>query len=379
MMRVAASTALALMLSSVLYAQAPLTLKFVSPTDAAYVSGGMLLKVVIEGQAAPSLIEDVTFFADGKQVCVAPGTSPQCDWDAGPDLKSHALRAVARLKAGGRLVATVRTKAVEYAEAVSVDAVLVNAVVTDGGRFVQGLTRDAFRVLDDGRERPITSFQSTDAPLELVLALDVSDSMQDALPEVKAAAGAFLSALRPQDRVTLVAFNDAMFTLARNESSRDTLLNAVNDIHASGGTALFDVIVKSLQTLSRQPGKHAIVVFTDGDDRSSQATLAQVRRLVEDSDAMLFAIGLGRAAQQDASRQILELLAEVSGGRALFAERSDKLTESFAEVVRDLANQYTLGFEPQRDGRSHEIKIQVPKQRYRIRARRSYTGPQAVQ
>ena len=81
-------------------------------------SGPVLLKVTIEGEAGPSLVEDVTFFADGRQVCVAPGTRPQCGWDAGDELKEHALRAVGRFKAGGRIVANIRTKAVEYAEAV---------------------------------------------------------------------------------------------------------------------------------------------------------------------------------------------------------------------------------------------------------------------
>ena len=75
--------------------------------------------------------------------------------DAGEELKAHVLRAVGRLKAGGRIVANVRTKAVEYAEAVRVDVVLANAVVTEGGRFVQGLSRESFRIFDDDRSVPL--------------------------------------------------------------------------------------------------------------------------------------------------------------------------------------------------------------------------------
>ena len=96
------------------------------------------------------------------------------------------------------LIANVRTKDAGYVEAVSVDVVLANAVVTDGGRFVKGLTRDDFKVFDDGKERPVTSFQSDEAPLELVLALDVSASMSTALADVKEAAQGFLRALRPR-------------------------------------------------------------------------------------------------------------------------------------------------------------------------------------
>ena len=290
-------------------------------------------------------------------------------------MTSHALRAVARLKAGGRLVSAIRTKAIEYAESVSVDVVLANAVVTDGGRFVKGLTREQFRVLDEGRERPITSFQATDAPLELVLALDASGSMADAMPDLKAAASKFVQALRPQDRTTIVAFNDEMFTLARRESSPQSLTAAIERINANGGTALYDVIVRALQLLSREPGKHAIVIFSDGEDRSSQATMEQVQTMVADNDAMLFAVGLGRGASIATLKEKLEALAEVSGGRALFAERTSNLSEAFADVVESLTSQYTIGFEPARDGRLHRIEIRLAKGGFRIRARQSYTAP----
>jgi len=352
------------------------TLRFVSPTDETYVSGPVVLSVAIDGGAGPSLVEDVTFFADGRQVCVVPGTSLQCRWDAGQVLTTHALRAVARLKAGGRLVANVRTKDIGYVEAVSVDVILANAVVTDGGRFVKGLARSDFRLLDDGKARPLTSFQSSDAPLEVVLALDVSASMIPAMADMKDAARAFLRALRPQDRVTLVAFNDAMFTLARGVAGSGAL-PTLDKLTAWGATGLYDVIVRSLQLLSRQPGKHALVVFSDGDDSSSQATLQQVRRLVGESDAMLMAVGLGRGSEVNDLKETLESLAGASGGRALFAEASDKLTETFGKVVEDLINQYTLGFEPQRDGRDHQIRVEVPGRGVKVRARRMYVAPPA--
>jgi VWFA-related protein len=375
--RVALPMLVGLMAASAGHSQSAPALRFVSPTDETYLNGPVLLRVVIDGEAGPSLVENVTFFADGRQVCVAPGSRPQCEWDAGPELKSHALRAVGRLKAGGRIVANIRTKDVGYAEAVSVDVVLANAVVTDGGRFVKGLTRDAFRILDDGQERPITSFQSTDAPLELVLALDVSGSMAGLLPNVKAAAKAFARALRPQDRVTLVAFNNEMFTLVRRGTSEE-VLSAVDKLAAWGATSLYDVIVRSLQLLSRQPGKHAVVIFSDGDDSASQATLEQVQRLVGDSDAMLMTVALGRGSVVNDLKEKLESLADASGGRALFAERSDKLIDSFSQVVEDLVNQYTLGFEPQRDGREHQIRVLVTGRGVKVRARRVYSAPPAV-
>jgi VWFA-related protein len=349
-------------------------LRFISPTAETYVSGPVLLRIEVDGVELGA-IENVTFFADGRQVCVAPGMKPECAWDAGGQLKEHALRAVARLRAGGRLVANVRTLSAEYVESVSVDAVLANAIVTDGGRFVTGLPREAFRLFDDARERPITSFQSTDALLEVVLALDVSESMRDVLPDVKTAAITFVKALRPQDHITLVAFNDTMFVPVRSAANADVVAKAIGDLSAFGATALFDVAVKSLELLSRQSGKHALVLFTDGDDRSSQAGLEELQRVVDSGDAMVFAIGLGPRERREQLRDRLELITGSSGGRVLVADKSEDLKDSFTEVVRDVVNQYTLGFEPRRDGRSHTIKVELVGRGGRVRARRSYIAP----
>jgi hypothetical protein len=117
------------------------------------------------------------------------------------------------------------------------------------------------------------------------------------------------------------------------------------------------------------------VIFSDGDDNTSQANLQQVQRLTSNSDAMLMAVGLGRGSEVEDLKMTLESLAEVSGGRVLLAKRSDELVDSFGKVVEDLINQYTLGFEPQRDGRDHQIRVEVPGRGVRVRARTVYVAP----
>jgi VWFA-related protein len=356
-------------------AQTTATLRFVSPQPGSYVTGAVTLKVTVDGPDGAAAVEDVTFFADGKQICVAPAPRMECEWDAGRAVEEHAFRAVARLKAGGRLVANVRTRAVAFNESASVEIVQVNAVVTAGGRFVKGLTKEAFRLFDDKEERPILGFDPTGGTLELVLAIDVSGSMKDALPDVQAAARQFLTALAPESKVTVVAFNDHAFTLAPREGDLATRLAAVDKLNAWGGTAVYDVIIKMADQLSRQAGRRAMVVFTDGEDKNSQASLQDVARAISDSDTTFFAVGLGRDDRLDSIKANLEPLADASGGLALFAERSDKLSEPFALIVSDLANQYTLGFEPRRDGKSHVLTVQVPGRDVRVRARRGYVAP----
>jgi Ca-activated chloride channel family protein len=360
----------------VTFAQTEPTLRFISPTADTYLSGPVLLRVAIEPPTMIREVIDVTFYADGRQICVADGARPECAWDAGPNVEEHLIRAVARLRNGSRIVQNVRTKGLGYAEAVTVEIVQVNAVVTDGsGHFVQGLTRDQFVLLEDGKPRPLTSFHPTGTALELVLAVDVSGSMADAMNDVKQAVGTFMEALGPKDQATLVAFNDAMFTLARRESNPAVRKRAVSRLSAWGGTALYDVIVRSLDMLSRHPGRRALVIFSDGDDQASQASFADVERLVREGDATLFMVGLGRGATNDELKRKMEQLALASGGRALFVERSDQLAEPFAAIVEELSNQYMLGFEPRQDGKWHTIDVQVPNTRYRVRARQGYKAP----
>jgi Bacterial Ig domain len=175
-------------------------LRIVAPTEGTYVSGPARLVAVIDPASAASSVTQVTFFADGRQTCSIPRAPFECDWDAGEGISEHQIRAVATLKNAQRLVATVRTRGVAYAESVDVDVVQVTAVVTDGDRLIRGLTDKDFRVFDDDRPQRIMSFAAENIPLELVAAIDVSTSMQDAIPQVKQAAKAFLAACSPLTR-----------------------------------------------------------------------------------------------------------------------------------------------------------------------------------
>ncbi|HEY7056122.1 MAG TPA: Ig-like domain-containing protein, partial [Vicinamibacterales bacterium] len=188
---------------SVARAQSP-AFHITAPADGAYLNGPIRLAVTLTPAALAQRVRQVRWFADGKQVCTVDTPPFGCDWDAGETVTEHQIRAVATLTDGSRLIANVRTKAVEYAEAVDVDVVQVTAVVTDeAGRFVPGLAASDFRILDEDRPQKITNFASENIPLELVTAIDVSSSMTQALPIVKQSATRFLAALRPEDQVTV--------------------------------------------------------------------------------------------------------------------------------------------------------------------------------
>jgi Ca-activated chloride channel family protein len=271
-----------------------------------------------------------------------------------------------------------RTKGLDLAEAVRVDVTQVTAVVHDRGRFIKGLPVSAFRLLEDDVPQKITHFSSEGSPLELIVAIDVSESMTQSMPQLKNSVKRFLSALSPKDQVTLTAFNDSMFTLTRRDTTPAQRLRAVDRLAPWGGTALYDVIVRGLQQLTKQPGRRVLVVFSDGDDRSSHSTIRTVEQAVRASDATLFMVALGRGVRNAMLKTSIERLVDMSGGRALFVERSDELDGPFTEILEELSNQYLIGYESSnasRDGAWREIKLELPNHGYDVRARQGYNGP----
>jgi VWFA-related protein len=351
------------------------SIRITAPTDGTYLMGAVRFTIAFEPAGLINQVQSVRWFADGRQVCTASVPPYACDWEAGELVSEHLVRAVATLRNGDRLVATARTAAVEYAEAVDVDVIQITAVVTDGGRFVTGLKAEDFKVYDEDQPQRLTNFAAENIPLELVAALDVSSSMQDALPAVKRYATDFLAQLQPSDQVTVIGFNDNIFTPARRSTDQATRAKAIGRLAPWGGTALYDAIIQSLDLLGRQPGRRALVVFSDGEDQSSHAPMASVVKRSEGSDATIYMIGQGRALQAPALQQLMRQLAAGSGGRAFFSDQDAKLEAIFRDIIDDLRHQYLLGYaapDSARNGDLHRIRVDVAGHGYDVRARQSY-------
>jgi len=254
--------------------------------------------------------------------------------------------------------------------------VQVIAVVTDAqGQFVRGLPQSAFRLYEDDKPQSISHFASERIPLELVAAIDISGSMKSAMPQVKAAAKGFLTSVEAGHEVTVLAFNENLFTLSRRGTDPTVRGKAVDRLAAWGSTALYDAVVHGLDLLSRRPGRRAMVVFTDGDDKLSHASMPSVVRRVETSDATLYMIGQGQAAQSETLQALLTRLAQLSGGRSFFERSPGSLERVFDEILTDLSNQYLLTYQPQdtkRDGRWRAIRVEVEGPGHRVRARQGY-------
>jgi VWFA-related protein len=358
------------------YAQMPASgapaLEILSPTADAYLSGATMLRASLTPSAAASRIR---FYVDGRQVCESTAEPFECSWEAGATIIAHQIRVVAELTGGGRVIRTVRTKPLGYAEKVDVDVVQVIATVTDhAGHFVSGLPLTAFHLEEDGKAQKISHFGSEDVPLELVVAVDVSGSMAPAMPRLKKAVKEFLGAVPSRDQVTLIGFNDSIFALTRRTSDPAERMKAVDRLAPWGATALYDVILRAVDMLGKQPGRRAIVVFSDGEDQGSHAAITDVERRLQASDVTLYMIGQGRGVEVAALKSVMLRLVEPTGGRALFTDSIDQLHAAFGDLLEELSNQYLLGYEStnaRRDDTFRKITLQVDGQPH-VRARQGY-------
>ena len=174
-------------------------------------------------------------------------------------------------------------------DVVRVDTQLVSvpAVVTDSaGRPVSGLRPDNFRIIEDGQVQTIANFGTTDTPFEIALLLDTSGSTRDDVALIRSAANSFIAALRPGDRVGVVAFNTAQTVaepiatvevLTPLTDNRDALRTAIENIGSSNGTPYYDALERVADSIFRDAprdevrGRRAVVALTDGVDSASNS------------------------------------------------------------------------------------------------------------
>lgn len=263
-----------------------------------------------------------------------------------------------------------------------VDLVVVSVTVLDpDGRLVPGLTQADFHVFEDGAEQRIVQFNSERVPVSLGLAVDVSDSMIG-LPMAAArkAIDRFLvSLLEEGDEAFLMTFNHAP-ALQTPWTRPRALAGRLDRVVPSGGTAIFDAVVKALSMFStRRFQRCGLVVITDGNDTASDASLQDTVRRLNQTDAFLYGIGLdeprGAAINRAFSPAALNDLAGQSGGYTEVIHDPAELMAAAERIAHELNNQYTLAYAPPRapDGQYHGIRVRTADPKLTVRSRRGYT------
>ena len=231
--------------------------------------------------------------------------------------------------------------------------VRLNATVIDNnGRSIQTLTKDAFRVYEDGVPQTISSFRHEDLPVSLGILIDSSGSMYDKRLAVEEASLDLVKLSNPQDEAFVVDFSWEAFIDQDFTSDINKLQKGLDYIKSSGGTALYDALVASADYTAKNAKhpKQVLLVITDGEDNASTATLEQTIRRIQDIDGpVIYSIGLLFGQDTDKrearhARQVLEALSQETGGVAYFPKSVKDVDAIAAEVAKDIRTQYTIAY-----------------------------------
>ncbi|HXD31679.1 MAG TPA: VWA domain-containing protein [Pyrinomonadaceae bacterium] len=304
------------------------------------------------------------------------------------------------------------------------------SVMERDGRYVPNLRKEDFRLWEDGVEQQIAFFATVDKPFSLVLLLDTSSSTRFKLNEIQDAAITFVNQLQPDDRVMVITFDDKIRVLSDFTSDRRRLRDAILQTRTGDGTKLYDAVDMVInQKLSREQGKKAVVLFTDGVDTTSKhASFESTIRDAEELDAMIYPVqydtysgggggggswpgsqprssgsvwidilggvlGGGRnrgnhgggsgggggagssRGEYDRGDRYLHELANRTAGRLYQADSTYNLATAFANVAEELRRQYSIGYYPKapsQAGQRRSIKVRTNQPNLAVRSRDSY-------
>ena len=244
-----------------------------------------------------------------------------------------------------------------------------------GGRPVTGLSADAFRVLENDQPQELTDFDLvTNRPIRAVLAMDTSSSMRGRLDAAVDGARRFFSTvMTDKDSAALMTFNHDLHLVAPWTSDVDALHLAASGLVPRGGTRLNDALVFAAGYFSAEPGRRALILLSDGHDVESRYTFDAAMEQILPAGITVYPILL--AVDDKTTREQLERLAALSGGRAFSIRRAEELGAVYERIEQDLRNQYLLVYASSsgaRDRTFRRIEVQVDGPELRARSIRGY-------
>ena len=272
------------------------------------------------------------------------------------------------------------------------------------GALVPNLTKDEFEILEDGKPQTIKYFAAeSNLPLRLGILIDSSGSQARVLPMEKQVGGEFLNEiLRDKDLAFVLGFDvnvDLLQDFTNSVHALKTALNGARINTAGGGgtgtpglgggtprgTLLYDAVyLASNDELSRQVGRNAMILLTDGEDQGSQLKIKDAIEAAQKSDSIVYGLlcadrgfyGLGEYSGADKMKK----LTQETGGRVIVVgNKLDKLKDAFNQIANELRSQYNIGYTSTNtalDGSFRRVEIRAKDKDYKIQARTGYyAGP----
>lgn len=231
-----------------------------------------------------------------------------------------------------------------------VSAVALDVVVTDSrGRFVRGLTEDDFLIMEDGTPQELVFFTSEGTPVTVMVLLDSSASIRSNLEEVQNAANRFINRLPRGDAARIGFFHNRVVFGPRFTDNMNEHVAMINQMRPQRSTHLYDALLASLRELSTVQDRKALLVFTDGDDEGSEASMEEALEAARRSNVSVYSVGLlgwSATGGMVINEGLLTQVAEYTGGRAFFPTDEDEMRDAFDTIAEELHRQYRMAYFP---------------------------------
>jgi Ca-activated chloride channel homolog len=252
-----------------------------------------------------------------------------------------------------------------------VDVKLVNVFVTvtdEHGAPVDGLTKENFALLENGKPQTVSVFDKESAlPLSIVLDIDTSLSTRKDLPLELASARRFAHAiLRPIDALSLYGFSEIVNEVVPFTSDLKTIDRGVDRIHLGSATALYDALYLGAQALEPRKGRKVLVVITDGGDTVSRVDYKEAVRSAQEAEAIVYSIIVvpieASAGRDIGGEHALIQISEDTGGKYFYATSVPQLDDAFRKISDELRTQYLLAYYPSQrfsDSSFRRIEVKV--------------------
>jgi Ca-activated chloride channel homolog len=246
--------------------------------------------------------------------------------------------------------------------------VVLHASVFDkSGKLLTNIPQSAFHVYENGVEQPIKNFRREDVPVSMGIIIDNSGSMRDKRAKVAAASMLLVRNSNPEDEVFIVNFNDDAYLDQTFTNDTKKLEEALDKIDARGGTAMRDAISMSIDYLKAKGKreKKVLLVITDGNDNTSNISLEQIVRKAQQSEVLIYSIGLLSEEEPREARQAkraLKALAENSGALDYYPKDLAEVDRITPQIAHEIRNQYMISYLPTNtafDGKFRKINVLV--------------------
>jgi Ca-activated chloride channel family protein len=276
---------------------------------------------------------------------------------------------------------------------------LTVTVTNEHGEIVSGLPQNAFTISDDGGIREIISFNNEDAPLSIVILLDLSGSVKtDRHPHkikyILDGLTQFIQKSHPANEYFIIGHDTRLYLLldgARDANAALSTLQKLSSKDLSGNTAFYDACLFGIEKIAQAAyPKQVMLLITDGRDNSSQYKLSDVRRLLKEKNVLVYSLdislGLDTSGIYDWNSegpQVLEELASLTGGKMHSPGNQTEIKTRLERIASELRQQYVIKFLPTTDASKskwHPLKIRVSlptsgshgKQKLSARTRKGY-------